>query len=233
MNPLWNQLAAAAGLSLTEIQDALLNRYLDLLFEANKTMNLTRIDDRATAEVLHIADAMSLLPHLPRERHELADVGSGGGVPGIPLAVARPDVRVTLIESTKKKAAFLDRTTAALALLNLRVLPERAEDVARGKLRESFDVVTARAVGPMNILVEFCLPLIKTGGKLLAMKGAKTAQELPAAEKAVRLLNGGEPIVHPVQLPGAENHVIVEIPKLARTEPRYPRPPSQAKNKPL
>jgi len=229
MNALWTQLAAAAGLSLSESQHALLHRYLDLLLEANKTMNLTRIEDRATAEILHIADALTLLPYLPQDPHRLADVGSGGGVPGIPLAIARPDAQVFLLESTKKKAAFLDRTATTLALSNIRVLPDRAEDIAHSDLRESFDIVTARAVGAMNLLVEWCLPLLKTGGKLLAMKGAKLAEELPAADNAIGLLNGGPPITHPVQLPGTENHAIVEVPKLGRTDPRYPRPASQAK----
>jgi 16S rRNA (guanine527-N7)-methyltransferase len=232
MNDLWIQLASSANLILSESQHALLHRYLDLLLEANQTMNLTRITDRAEAEVLHIADALTLLPYLPREPHRLVDIGSGGGVPGIPLAIVRPDVQVLLVESTQKKAAFLQRTAVALGLSNLQVSSQRAEDLGRGERRESFDVATARAIGALNLLVEWCLPLVKKGGKLLAMKGAKIAVELPAAEKAIQLLSGGAPVIHPVQLPGAENHVIVEIPKIGRTNPRYPRPPSQAK-KPL
>lgn len=232
MNDLWNQLASRAGISLTEIQHALLNRYLDSLLEINKVMNLTRIENRAEAEVLHVGDSLTVLPFLPREPHHLADVGSGGGVPGIPLAIARPDVQVVLMDSTKKKAAFLERTAKDLGLANVKVLPERAEVVAHGPMRDSFDIVTARAVGAMNMLVEWCLPLVKKGGKLLAMKGAKIAEELPDAQKAIKLLNGGEPVIHPIDLPGTQSHVVVEIPKLGRTDPRYPRSPSQAK-KPL
>src|SRR5687768_3464467 len=103
MNPLWNDLGARAGVTLTDAQHAQLARYLDLLFEANARMNLTRIADRATAEIQHVGDALTVLPFLPKAGHRLADVGSGGGVPGIPLAIVRPDVQVMLIEATKKK----------------------------------------------------------------------------------------------------------------------------------
>ena len=106
---LWNELAKRAGLTLSPEQHALLSRYIDLLIEANQTMNLTRIATREAAEIGHVGDSLTLLPFLPKTAHRLADVGSGGGVPGIPLAIARPDAQVRLIESTKKKADFLRR----------------------------------------------------------------------------------------------------------------------------
>src|SRR5436190_1029196 len=98
MNDLWPQIATAANLTLSDSQQSNLSRYLDLLLQANQTMNLTRITDRAQAELLHIADSLTLLKHLPPTPFSLADIGSGGGVPGIPLAIARPDARVLLIE---------------------------------------------------------------------------------------------------------------------------------------
>jgi 16S rRNA (guanine527-N7)-methyltransferase len=233
MNELWSQLAARAGVTLANEQHEKLARYLDLLLEANQRMNLTRIDTREAAEVGHVADALTLLPYLPREAHRLADVGSGGGVPGILLAIARPDVRVLLIESTQKKAKFLEETAAALGLTNVAVSAKRVEDEARGPNREAFDVVAARAVGAMNVLSEWCLPLVRRGGKLLAMKGARIADELPAARRALKLLGGGEPRVHPVELPGTEHHVIVDVPKVAKTPAAYPRNGAQLKAKPL
>ena len=229
MNALWKQIASA----LDEERYALLNRYLDLLLEANKTMNLTRIVDRASAELLHIADSLTLLPYLPATPHRLADIGSGGGVPGIPLAIVRPDADVTLIESTRKKGGFLEQAIKSLGLTNAKVIADRAETIAHGPLREGFDIVTARAVGGLDFLVEWCLPLVKKGGRILAMKGARIAEELPAAQRPIRLLGGGEPIVHEVKLPGTANHVIVEIAKLGKTNAKYPRPPSEAKGKPL
>lgn len=233
-NPLWDELAARSGATLADEQHAALVRYLDLLFAANERMNLTRITDRAQAELQHVADALTVLPHLPGEPHRLADVGSGGGVPGIPLAIARPDVQVTLIESTKKKAAFLQSAAAQLGLANVAVLELRAEEVGLSpRHRETFDVALARAVATTDWLAEWCLPLVRKGGKVLAMKGPKVAEELPAAAKAILWLNGAEPVVHPVDLPGTERRVIVEIKKLGKTDPRYPRPATLAKGKPL
>jgi 16S rRNA (guanine527-N7)-methyltransferase len=235
MIALWNDLAARAGTTLSQDQHTLLSRYLDLLLEVNQRMNLTRITDRSAAEVQHIGDALTLLPLLPPGPHRLVDVGTGGGVPGIPLAVVRPDAQVVLVESTKKKAAFLRSAVKALGLRNVAVSDSRAEQVGQSPHdRETFDVATARAVATLDWLAEWCLPLVKPRtGKVLAMKGARAAEELPAAAKAIKLLNGGDPVIHPVALPGTEDRVIVEIPKRGRTDPRYPRPATLAKGKPL
>jgi len=223
MNALWDQLAGAAGLKLSADQHERLSRYLDLLLAGNRRMNLTRIDDRTSAESAHVGDALTVLPYLPAGPHRLAEVGSGGGVPGMILAIARPDVEVTLIESTRKKAGFLRETAAALGLSNVRVLAERAEVLGRGDLRESFDVVVARALAAMDALCEFCLPLVKVKGKLIAMKGPKVREELPRAEARLGALGGGAPAVHPAAIADAENHVIIEIAKIAPTDRRYPR----------
>jgi 16S rRNA (guanine527-N7)-methyltransferase len=236
MDELLDRLSARAGIMLSASQHDRFRQFLDLLLSANQRMNLTRISDRAEAEVQHVGDALTLLPHLPKTPGaNLADVGSGGGVPGIPLAIALPDARVTLIESTKKKAVFLSDTVAQLGLTNVTVLPMRAEEAgAHGATtRESFDVAIARAVATTDWLAEWCLPLVKKGGKMLAMKGPRVAEELPAAAKAIKLLGGGESVVHPVELPGTEHRVIVEIPKIARTDKRYPRDPTVAKGKPI
>src|SRR3954471_14764964 len=233
MNDLWHHLAGSAGRQLTQQQHEQLQLYLDLLLKANETMNLTRITERSAAEICHVGDPLTLLPFLPRGSHGLADVGSGGGVPGIPLAIVRPDAQVILIESTQKKAAFLGKTIESLRLRNVQLFIDRAESAAHGPARESFDIVTARAVGAMNLLVEWCLPLVKIGGKLLAMKGAKVIEELADADKIIPKLGGGIPAVHHVNLPGTEHHVIVEVPKIAHSDKTYPRPPTVAKKKPI
>ena len=235
MNALWTDLAARAAVPLSPDQHALLSRYLDLLLEANLTMNLTRITDRAAAEVQHVGDALTLLPHLPPGEIAIADVGTGGGVPGIPLAVVRPDARVLLVESTKKKANFLRSAIEQLSLPNVSVTDSRVEDVGRDEAhRERYDAATARAVATLDWLAEWCLPLVKPKtGKVLAMKGRRAAEELPAAARAIKLLNGVAPVVHPVDLPGTEHHVIIEIRKQGRTDARYPRPATAAKGKPL
>jgi 16S rRNA (guanine527-N7)-methyltransferase len=230
---LWKQLASSAGRELSAAQEQQFDRYLDLLAEANQRMNLTRIVDREQASVAHIGDALTLLPFIPVRPLKLADIGSGGGVPGIPLAIALPDAQITLVESTNKKAQFLLDCVRQLGLANVKVLPNRAEDVARTELRETLDVVTARAVGELAFLIEWCMPLLKKGGRVLAMKGAKAQEEIAAAEAARKLLNASEAIVHPVALPGAEHHVIVEMIKIGRSNDRFPRPATVAKSRPL
>jgi 16S rRNA (guanine527-N7)-methyltransferase len=234
MNPLWDQIAARARISLSKEEHDLFERYLDLLLSANRQMNLTRITDRESAEVGHIADSLTLLAWLPRESVRIADVGSGGGVPGIPLAIARPDSTVVLIESTRKKAAFLEWAAGELGLANVHVVDRRVEEAGADKdLRESFNVVVCRAVGTLNWLAEWCLPLLKLGGKMLAMKGPKAAEELPLAEHAIRLTGGSNPDVRPADLPGAAYHVVVEVAKKRHTPAAYPRHPTVAKGKPL
>lgn len=158
---------------------ARLSKFLDLLLVANQQMNLTRITDRSQAEIGHVGDALTLLPFLPAEAHRLVDVGSGGGVPGLILAIVRDDLHVTMIESTGKKARFLEQTATELGLTNVAVIGQRAEAVGWSALRQTFDVATARAVGQLAWLVEWCLPLVKKGGCMLAMKGQKINEELP------------------------------------------------------
>jgi 16S rRNA (guanine527-N7)-methyltransferase len=196
---------------LSAEQERLLDQYLNLLLQANETMNLTGVTERAAAQLLHIADALTLLPFLPEGRIKLADIGSGGGSPAFPVAIARPDAMVICIESTQKKAAFLKRTAAEMGLKNVSVFSDRAEKAVH--LRRACDVVTARAVGTLEHIAELGLWMLKPGGKLLAMKGQKIAVELPAAKKTIARLGGGAVLVHPVDLPGADSHVVVEVRK--------------------
>lgn len=233
MNELWNNLAARANVAMVEEQHEKLSRYLDLLTVGNERMNLTRIVSREDAEAGHIGDALTLLPYIPAEAHRVADIGSGGGVPGIVLAIVRSDLHVTMIESTQKKARFLEETAEALGLTNVAVIDKRAEDVGQSGARGTFDVAVARAVGELVWLAEWCLPLVRKGGRVLAMKGRKVLDEMAATRRAMRVLGGGEPVVHPVELPGAEHHVIVQIDKIKPTELRYPRPATLAKGNPL
>lgn len=230
---MWSALASKAGVALDSGQISALHAYLDLLLEANQRMNLTRISDRAAAELLHVGDALTVLPFLPKGKHRLADLGSGGGVPGVVLGIARPDCEVVLIESTRKKADFLAGAAKELGLTNVSVAGMRAEEAGRSDLRAGFDVVVARAVGLMPILVEWMLPLAKVGGWGLAMKGPKGAEELKAARGAIRTLGGGNAEVFPAELAGAEGHVIIKIPKNSGTPGRFPRDPSIAKGKPI
>lgn len=233
MNDLWTQLASRARLELNPLQNDKLGKYLDLLLEANQRMNLTRILDRPAAEVQHVADALTLLIHFPDGPTQVADVGSGGGVPGIPLAIARPDLQMMLIESTKKKAGFLTDVVGQLRLQNVTIFEGRAEDAGSGPHREKFHVVTVRAVAEMGWLAEWCLPLVRPGGKMLAMKGPKWSEEMPAARRTIRVLGGGEPKAHEVNVPELPGHLIIEIKKVRPTPEKFPRPATAAKGKML
>jgi 16S rRNA (guanine527-N7)-methyltransferase len=183
--------------------------------------------------VQHVGDALTLLAHLPTQPMTLVDVGTGGGVPGIPLAIAVPSAKVTLVEATQKKCAFLQKTVDALELSNVRVVAQRAEDVGLSNLRETFDFAVARAVATVPWLCEWCLPLVKVGGTLMLMKGPKVHEELLQSGRALKLMGGGKPVLHSVDLPGAQGLVIAEIAKVAPTDRRYPRKASVAKGTPV
>ncbi len=187
-------MAVPFGLELTADEWSMLGRFLDLLTEANARMNLTRIVERDEAWSRHVLDSLTLLPYIEAAgaRH-LLDLGSGGGFPGVPLAICRPDLPVTLLEATGKKARYLAETATALGLENVTVLSERAETLGSpdGGGRAAWDVVTARAVGGLPVLLELALPLVSDGGRLLAIKGARAEQEIAESGEALRTLRAG------------------------------------------
>jgi 16S rRNA (guanine527-N7)-methyltransferase len=230
---LWQQLAARGGDTLDAARQRAILNYLDLLLVANEHLNLTRITDPTRARIEHVADALTLLHHVPPTATNLADVGSGGGVLGIVLAIVRPSLRVTLIESSAKKCAFLRTAIADLALSNVVVVNARAEETAAGHQRQSFDVVVVRAVAELVWLAEWCLPLLKTGGRLLAMKGPRHVEELPAAQAVLKKIGGSDLQVHPAEIAPLAGHVIVVIQKSRPTPAAYPRHPTIAKGRPL
>lgn len=178
------------GVQLDAASIARLGDYLGHLLVMNRRMNLTRITEPDEAWSRHVLDALTLVPHLaglaPGAR--ILDVGSGGGVPGIPLAIARPDLRLSLLEATGKKAAFLVAAARHLKL-DVEVLAERAEKLASTSLRRSFDVVTARAVASIETLLGWTAPFAKPGGRLLLIKGARAEDELGVARDALRRLS--------------------------------------------
>jgi len=194
--------ARALALDLDDAQLAKLVAHLDLLDDWNSRMNLTAIRDRPSQLTKHLLDSLTGLPHLQGGR--IADVGSGAGFPGIPLAIVAPHVDFTLIESTGKKCRFLEHVREALELNNVEVVQARAESY---KPDVRFDTVIARAVGPVADLVKVAGPLVVGGGLLLAMKGRYPEQELAAK------LNGWKvTAVHPLAVPGlAEERHLVEL----------------------
>lgn len=178
----------ALGASVDAARLAQLGDYLGRLLAMNEHMNLTAITDPASAWERHVLDALTLLPLLADvpAGGRLVDIGSGGGIPGIPLAIARPNLHVTLIEATQKKAAFLSAVSAAVGLSNVAVRAERAEALAQGELRGAFDVVTARAVARLASLAAITLPFARPGGLALLIKGQRAEEELKEAAAVLR-----------------------------------------------
>lgn len=192
--------ARALGLELDETQATKLVAHLDLVDEWGERMNLTAIRERSQQVTKHLLDSLSIVPFVRGQR--VADVGSGAGFPGIPLAIVRPDLHVALIESTGKKCRFLEHVRDTLGLGNVEVVQSRAE-AYRPDVR--FDTVLARAVGPVSDLVRNAGALVAGGGRLLAMKGRFPQDEL------AKKLNGWKVVsVHPLKVPGLdeERHVV-------------------------
>lgn len=224
--------AAAAELSLAFEPGELdqLAAYLGHLIAVNRRMNLTRITDPADAWTRHVLDSLSLLPWIMEsEATTLLDVGSGGGLPGIPLAIAAPQVAVTLLEATGKKARFLEETAAALGLDNVTVISERAETLGQDRAhREHYDIVTSRAVGRLPVLAELAVPLVRRGGLFLAIKGEQAEAEIAESARALATLMGR--VVDAVRSPTG---TIVVIEKTGHTPRPYPRRPGEPKRVPL
>lgn len=214
-----------------------LARYLDLLLEANQSINLTAVRERDAAWRRHIVDSLTLLPLLEDLPEDAAviDVGSGGGLPGVPVAITRPDLRVTLLEATGKKARFLDRCVAEVPLPGCRVLALRAETAGQDpNHRQSYDAAICRAVGPMSELLEYALPLVRVGGRVLAMKGPSVPAELEKAADALAVLGAGELQVVEAYPEGfGLDTVVVSIAKDQPTPREFPRSPGTPRHEPL
>ena len=218
------------NIEVTNRQLQQFERYADLLIEWNEKFNLTSITGREDIYVKHFYD--SILPSLYRDlKGSLADVGSGAGFPGIPLKIMYPDLEVTLIEPTGKRCTFLNEVISQLSLDKITVVNMRSEDYARENVR--FDFVTARAVAELNILTELCLPLVKTNGHFIVMKGPKAYQELENASRAIRVLGGTVREVREIPLSSDQTRVLIDIQKTSEHDPKYPRNYSQIKKKPL
>ena len=210
-------------------------RYVELLLAANSLVNLTRIVKPVEVARLHLLDALSALPLLDALSPRRAlDLGSGGGVPGIVLALARPDISWTLVDSVGRKADVMRGFVEALGLRDVAVVAERAEILGRdARYRAQFDLVAARACAPLPVLVEYALPLIRVGGALVTWKGAVPPDELISGQAAALELGGGELEVRGAEIAALGDHSFVIVAKLRPTPDRYPRRPGEPGRRPL
>jgi 16S rRNA (guanine527-N7)-methyltransferase len=236
MIELAQQAQSLLGLRLKPAQLRALEQYEQMLIDWNSRINLTAIREPKEIRVKHFLDSLTavlVLREMPPER--LVDVGTGAGFPGIPIKIICPNMRLTLFESVGKKAEFCRQVVSALELDGVEVIQERAE--AAGQMvghREGYDWAAARAVASMPVLCEYLLPLLKVGGRMLAMKGESGPAEAHAAEKAMRLLGGRLRQLVPVDLPGvAEERFLVVVDKVAATHSQYPRRVGIPSKKPL
>ncbi len=223
--------------TLTEEKAQVLYKLTEHMLEVNKSMNLTAIKDEESIILKHYADSLVVSAYIPSGA-SVIDVGCGAGFPAIPLAIFRPDISITALDSTAKRIEYVKQTTSLLGLTNVTAISERAETLANNpSYRESFDIATARAVAAMPILVELCLPFVKVGGKFVAMKAAKGDDEARISENAIakcggKLLTIDERPLHS-RNGDSERRVIICVSKEAKTPKEFPRHYSKISKKPL
>ncbi len=226
--------AEKLNISLDETALERFETYYNMLIDYNTRMNLTAITEENEVIVKHFCDSLCLLSKIEvKEGASLIDVGTGAGFPGIPLLIARPDLKITLLDGLNKRLVFLQDVLKALEL-KAEIIHARAEEGAHeDNLREQFDIATSRAVARQSVLCEYCLPYVKVGGSFVAMKGPQAQEELKDAEKGTLLLGGKVEKVIEYSLSDESNRALIVTKKVSKTPNKYPRHNSKIKKNPL
>ena len=201
-----------------------------LLCEANEHMDLTNVTAEDEALEKHYLDSLTALEYLPQDA-KCVDVGTGAGFPGVPLLLARPDLAMTLLDAQQKRILFLRETLAQIGA-QAECVHARVEDFARER-RESYDAAVSRAVAPLNILLEWLLPLVRVGGRCILWKGPAAQSELDDANRISALLGGGALDVREAAVTAGSGHVLILVEKTAPTDKKFPRKAGMAKKRPL
>ena len=234
---IFRQELAKIGIELSDQQMAQFKTYYELLVEWNQKINLTAITELEEVYLKHFYDSITLATtiDLSAADYSLCDVGAGAGFPSIPLKIVYPNLEVSIVDSLNKLIKFLTLLAEELGLENVHLYHDRAETFGQNKAhREHYDLVTARAVARLNVLSELCLPLVKKGGQFLALKAAKSEEEVVESKKAIAILGGKLGEETEVSLPFSEDkRYIVAIDKKKETPNKYPRKPGTPNKKPL
>ena len=226
--------AERIGVDLGEYGADRFDSYAERLVRWNEHVNLTAITEPDDIVIKHFIDCLYIMKYVAFKKDEkLVDVGTGAGFPGMPLLIANPDLDVTFVDSMEKRIGFLRDVLKNIGLTGTRI-HERAEVVGKdGEYREKFDYATARAVAPLNVLCEYCLPLVKVGGLFVSLKGSSGMEELKAAENAINVLGGEVAKAVEYQLPNGDGRSIIIIRKISQTPTKYPRKSKKIDTKPL
>ncbi len=226
--------SAKIDISLDDTALARFDEYARLLIEWNNNINLTSITTPDEIVTKHFVDSLSILKYVDiPDSASIIDVGTGAGFPGMPLLIARPDINITFLDSLKKRLGFIDEVLNVNSL-SASLVHGRAEDMGNtADYREQFDFATARAVAPLNVLCEYCMPFVKVGGRFVSMKGASARDELDCAENAIATLGGELESFFDFNLANGDKRSIIIIKKVSQTPTNYPRRSKKIDTKPL
>ena len=210
-------------------------RYFEFLEEKNKVMNLTAISGEEEVYTLHFLDCLALFKYHDFKNESIIDIGSGAGFPGLPVKIAEPSVKLTMLDAQQKRINFLSETCDNIGLDGVNCIHARAEEAAFEKeMRGKFDCAVSRAVARLNVLCELCMPFVKTGGYFFAMKSVDSGEEIDEAKKAITTLGGELEGCHDYTIPGTDvTHRVVVIKKVKETPSGYPRRFSKISKSPI
>jgi 16S rRNA (guanine527-N7)-methyltransferase len=227
--------AMSYGLTVTPEQEARFARLLALLLERNQQVNLTAITEPDEVVRKHFLDSLTVeTVWTPAPGERAVDIGTGAGFPGLPLSIRHPELAVVLNDSVRKKVAFLEEAIAALELPNATAVWARAEEIGqRAAYRGRFDIALVRAVAHLGALIEYALPLLREGGRLIAMKGPNSLPEIADSAQVLRLMGGEVVDTRRLTLPAGDERVLIVVRKIRPTPSKFPRDPGTAKKHPL